>query len=98
MQWGWATGIHTVRPKLVKKRNLPRSVNRARNQEPEAEGSCLETVESGKERQASDPDQEEALNCFKEESKCGGSCQATVESGKLRQLALDPVQEEAVEC
>jgi len=105
VQWGWGaelvvdccTGIQSVRPKLVRRKNLPPpSLTRACDDDKsETEASCLKIAGSRKASQALDPVDEDALKHCKEVEKGGERCRETVESGKERQV-LDQAEEEAL--
>ena len=75
VQWGWGRGteIQSVRPKLVRKILPHRSVTTTKardHDESETEGSCLETMESGKQRKILDSVEEEALKSCKLRRSC----------------------------
>ena len=109
VQWGWgaelvddccttaSTGIQSVRPKLVRRKNLPPpSLTRACDDDKwETEASCLKIAGSRKASQALDPVDEDALKHCKEVEKGGERCRETVESGEERQV-LDLAEEEAL--
>ena len=91
VKWGWgrSTGIQSVRPKLVRKSLPHRSVTTTRasdHDESETEGSCLETEESGKQRQILDSVEGETL-------KLRRSCLEICESGNEGQDFNSVVEE-----
>ena len=95
VQWGWGRGteIQSVRPKLVRKILPHRSVTTTRascdHDESETEGSCLETVGSGKQKQVLDSVEWGALKSCKLQR----SCLEIGESGKEGQVLISVVEE-----
>jgi len=95
VQWGWGRGteIQSVRPKLVRKILPHRSVTTTRascdHDESETEGSCLETVGSGKQKQVLDSVEWGALKSCKLQR----SCLEIGESGKEGQVLNSVVEE-----